>query len=166
MTFDDIQGGQAIFVDANVFLYYFTAHLKYGPACKNLLDRIENREIVGFTSAHVLTEIVHRLMTIEACQRFGWSVKGIARRLRKHAAEVQQLTRSRQAVDEITLIGVDVLSVGKKHISVAPDISRQAGLLCGDALIVAVMQDQGLILLASEDADFDRVPGITRYAPQ
>jgi predicted nucleic acid-binding protein len=165
MTFDDIAGGQALFVDANVFLYYFTAHPKYGSACKNLLDRIENKEIVAFTSAHVLTEVVHRLMTIEACQRFGWSVKGIARRLRKHPAQVQQLTRPRQAVDEITLIGIDVLPVGKKHVSVAPDISRQTGLLCGDALIVAVMQDQGLTLLASEDADFDRVPGITRYAP-
>jgi predicted nucleic acid-binding protein len=165
MTFDDVTGGQAIFVDANVFLYYFTAHPKYGSACQNLLDRIENKEIVGFTSAHVLAEVVHRLMTIEACQRFGWPVKGIARRLRKNAAEVRQLTRSRQAVDEITLIGLDVLSVGKKQVSVAPDISRQTGLLCGDALLVAVMQDQGLTLLASEDADFDRVPGITRYAP-
>jgi predicted nucleic acid-binding protein len=91
MTFDDIHGGQAIFVDANVFLYYFTSHPKYGSACKNRLDRIDNEEIVGFTSSHVVTEIVHRLMTIEACQCFGWPVKGIARRLRKHAAEVQQL---------------------------------------------------------------------------
>jgi predicted nucleic acid-binding protein len=165
MTFGDLQGGQALFVDANVFLYYFTAHRKYGLACKDLLDRIENQEIVGFTSAHVLTEVVHRLMTIEACQRFGWPAKGIAHRLRKHPAEVRQLARSRQAVDEITLIGFDVLSVGKKHVSVAPDISLQTGLLCGDALVVAVMQDQGLTLLASADADFDRVPGITRYAP-
>jgi predicted nucleic acid-binding protein len=30
---------------------------------------------------------------------------------------------------------------------------------------VAVMQANGLTKLASNDADFDRVPGITRYAP-
>jgi predicted nucleic acid-binding protein len=30
---------------------------------------------------------------------------------------------------------------------------------------VALMQHQGLTRLASHDADFDRVPGITRYAP-
>jgi predicted nucleic acid-binding protein len=165
MTFDDLVAGQVIFVDANVFLYYFTAHPRYGPACQKLLDRIENKELTGFTSSHVLAEVVHRLMTIEACRRFGWPAKGIARRLRKHPAEVQQLTQSRQAEDEITLIGIDVLSVGKKHVSVAPDISRQTGLLCGDALIIAVMQDQGLTHLASRDPDFDRVPGITRYAP-
>jgi hypothetical protein len=44
-------------------------------------------------------------------------------------------------------------------------LSHQTGLLCGDALIVAVMQANGLALLASKDPDFDRVPGITRYAP-
>jgi predicted nucleic acid-binding protein len=38
-------------------------------------------------------------------------------------------------------------------------------LLTGDALIVAVMQAHGLSHLASNDTDFDRVPGLTRYAP-
>jgi len=104
-------------------------------------------------------------MTIEACQRFGWPAKGIARRLRRHPAEVQQLSRSRQAVDELTLIGLDVLPVGKPDVSLAADLSRQYGLLCGDALVVAVMHAHGLVHLASRDPDFDRVPGITRYAP-
>ena len=39
------------------------------------------------------------------------------------------------------------------------------GLLSGDALILAVMQTHGLTHLASNDADFDRVPGIVRYGP-
>src|SRR5581483_1762524 len=97
--------------------YYFTAHPRYGSACQKLLDRIEKKDIAGFTSAAVLTEVVHRLMTIEACQRYNWAVRGIARRLRRHPAEVQQLSRSRQAVDEITLIGLDVLPVSKNHVS-------------------------------------------------
>jgi predicted nucleic acid-binding protein len=105
-------------------------------------------------------------MSIEACQRFNWPVRGIARRLRRHPAEVQQLSRSRQAVDELTLIGLAILSVGKNHVSLAPDLSRQYGLLCGDALVVAVMQAHGLVHPASRDRDFDRVPGLTRYAPQ
>jgi predicted nucleic acid-binding protein len=165
MTFAAIPAGLALFVDANPLLYYFTAHPRYGPACQTLLDRIENKDISGYTSAHVLTEVVHRLMTIEACARFGWPAKGIAGRLRKHPAEVQQLSRSRQAVDELTLIGLDVLPIARAQVSLAPDISRQTGLLCGDALVVAVMQAHGLTHLASKDADFDRVVGLTRYAP-
>ncbi len=37
--------------------------------------------------------------------------------------------------------------------------------MTNDALILATMQDQAIKLIASHDADFDRVPGITRYAP-
>jgi predicted nucleic acid-binding protein len=44
-------------------------------------------------------------------------------------------------------------------------LSHQYELLTGDALIVAVMRQHGLTNLASADDDFDRVPGITRYAP-
>jgi predicted nucleic acid-binding protein len=32
-------------------------------------------------------------------------------------------------------------------------------------LIVAVMQAHGLTKIASNDTDFDRVPGLMRYAP-
>jgi predicted nucleic acid-binding protein len=42
---------------------------------------------------------------------------------------------------------------------------EQFELLTGDALIVATMGQQGLTKLASEDADFDRVPWLTRYEP-
>ena len=44
-------------------------------------------------------------------------------------------------------------------------MSSQYELLTGDGLIVAIMRFSGLSNLASNDADFDRVPGITRYSP-
>jgi hypothetical protein len=34
-----------------------------------------------------------------------------------------------------------------------------------DAITVALMQAHGLNKIASSDADFDHVPGLTRYAP-
>jgi predicted nucleic acid-binding protein len=47
----------------------------------------------------------------------------------------------------------------------ATNFSQQFEPLTGDSLIVAVMRHHGLTNLASEDADFDRVAGLTRYAP-
>jgi predicted nucleic acid-binding protein len=44
-------------------------------------------------------------------------------------------------------------------------VSQQHGLFANDALIVAVMQQHGLTNMASNDADFDRVPGLIRFAP-
>ena len=37
--------------------------------------------------------------------------------------------------------------------------------MSNDALLIAVMQANRLTKLASNDPDFDRAPGITRYAP-
>lgn len=165
MTFDDIANGTHVFLDANTFIDYFTAHKSFGPACKSLLERIDRQEIQGHTSTQVLGEVAHRLMTFEACNVFGWSVQGIANRLRRHPSEIQKLKYFRTALDEISLLNVRVLPVFAPLVFLAADISQQHGLLSNDALVVAVMRDQGLTHLASNDGDFDRVPGLTRYAP-
>jgi predicted nucleic acid-binding protein len=44
-------------------------------------------------------------------------------------------------------------------------VSQQIGLLTTDGLIAALMRAHGLNKIASHDADFDRVPGLMRYAP-
>jgi predicted nucleic acid-binding protein len=165
MTFNNIPTGSAVFLDANTFVYAILAHPTYGASCTTLLDRVEQQDIQGFTSAHVLSEAVHRIMTLEACDRFGWPAQGIAGRLRRHPNEVQQLLIPRRAVDEIQVARVTVLPVTVQQVSQAVDLSRQLGLLLADALIVAVMRDHHLAQLASLDADFDRVPGLTRFSP-
>lgn len=58
-----------------------------------------------------------------------------------------------------------VLTIAPSLIATAAVASQQHGLLSNDALIVAVMQSHGLSNLASSDADFDRVPGFTRFVP-
>jgi predicted nucleic acid-binding protein len=78
MTFADIPAGTAVFLDANVFVYYFGPDPVFGPPCKQLLDRIEQKEVEGYISAHVLVEISHRLMTLEAMSKFGWAMQGMA----------------------------------------------------------------------------------------
>jgi predicted nucleic acid-binding protein len=89
MTFADLVAGDSVFLDANTLVYHFTSDPIYGLACGQLLQRIENQEILGFTSTRVLTELAHRIMTIEAIGAFTWPVAGIARRLRQHPAQVQ-----------------------------------------------------------------------------
>ncbi|HTU91176.1 MAG TPA: PIN domain-containing protein [Gemmataceae bacterium] len=45
------------------------------------------------------------------------------------------------------------------------ELCQQIGLLTNDAAVVALMLSSGLTKIASNDADFDRVSGLTRYAP-
>jgi predicted nucleic acid-binding protein len=165
MTFDDLISPADVFIDANTFIYHFTNDPKYGAACTRLLERIEFKELHGFTATHMLADVAHRLMTIEAMNLLGWPATRLAARLRQHHAEIPKLAVYHQALARIAQIGVQVLPVVEQHVVQASQISRTHELLTGDAMIVAVMQDRGLIYLASSDADFDRVPGITRYAP-
>ena len=165
MTFDDLAPGSFVFLDANTLVYPFAPEPVLGPPCAELLRHVENEELVAFTATHVLSEAAHRMMAIEAIQKFGWPVAGIAQRLRRHPAQVQQLARFRQTVEKVLQSRIQVLAASPASIGVAAAVSQQTGLLSNDALIVAVMQGQGLTNLASHDADFDRVPGVTRYAP-
>lgn len=66
MIFADLPSNSSVFVDANTFVYHFQPHPALGPPCTMLLKRIELKEMAGFTSTHVLSEIAHRLMTMEA----------------------------------------------------------------------------------------------------
>jgi hypothetical protein len=72
MTFTDLVAGDAVFVDANTFIYHFTPDPILGPACTALLLRIENQELAGYTSLHLLAELAHKMMTIEANRILGW----------------------------------------------------------------------------------------------
>jgi len=62
-------------------------------------------------------------------------------------------------------MGVQILPTTQMVVEHAAQLSQQYQLLTGDALVVATMQQHRLTNLASNDADFDRVPGITRYGP-
>lgn len=85
--------------------------------------------------------------------------------MRKHPQVIQSLSLFRRAVDDVPQFGVRVVVPPDSIVSAAAAVSQQPGLLSGDALIVATMQHFALTSLASHDADFDRVPGLIRYAP-
>jgi predicted nucleic acid-binding protein len=54
MTFTDLSGGERLFLDANPLVYHFGSQSVLGPACRQLLRRIENQELTAYTSTHVL----------------------------------------------------------------------------------------------------------------
>jgi predicted nucleic acid-binding protein len=164
MIFTDLVAGDSIFLDANILVYHFGPHAVFGSACNQLVQRIENKELVGFTSTAVLSELAHRLMTFEASVLFSWSSK-VVDRLKQNPAAVGQLSKFRQAVAKVPQLGIRVLTIPESLVETAAAISLQTGLLSNDALIVAAMHHHGLTRLASHDADFDRVQSLTRYAP-
>jgi predicted nucleic acid-binding protein len=165
MTFLDLVAGDAVFLDANTFVYHFAPDPRWGASCGQLLQRIQNQEIAGYTSAAILGEVAHRLMTVEARSRHGWTSGKVVPRLKHNPHIVQTLTNSEAAIASIVGSRVHIFPVDSSLVVAAAAVGRQTGLLTNDALMAVVMQANGLTRLASNDADFDRVPGLTRYAP-
>jgi predicted nucleic acid-binding protein len=165
MTFADLRAGDSVFVDANTLIYHCTLDPVHGSACTDLLDQIGHGIFTGFTSTHVLSEVAHRLMALEASRLLGRPQKGMAYYLKRHPAEVQRLAGFRQAIEDISIGNLRILPIPAALIVSAAALSQQTGLLSNDALVVAIMLANGLTKLASNDADFDRVPGLTRDAP-
>ena len=165
MIFADFGNGDAVFLDANTLVYHFEPHPTYGIACSQLLTRVENQELRGFTSTHILTEVAHRLMMIEASRQPGWTAARVKQRLQRRPAVIQQFTLFRTALEEVVQSRIHVLTIPPPLTIAAAVVSQQTGLLSNDAMIVALMQHHALTNLASNDSDFDRVPGLTRYAP-
>jgi predicted nucleic acid-binding protein len=154
-----------VFVDTTTFVHYFQPHPKYGPDCRQLLGRIEQQQLTGFTATHVLGEMAHRLMTMEAKSWKGWSSGKVVQRLKQNPVVLRNLSRFQVAVDDVLNSHVQVLPTVPSYLAQATRLGRQHGLLINDALIVVIMQAHNLTCLASADTDFDRVTGITRYGP-
>ena len=163
MTFGDIPAGEMVFLDANVFIHYFGRDPDLGPPARDLLYRIESGELRGVTSTHILAEVMHRLMTIEAMQTLGWPYAGIAQRLRRHPDAIEKLHVFQDCVREISDSPVAIHEVTSANLSDATGISAAEGLLTNDAIVVAAMRELGLNLIASEDTDFDRVAELQRF---
>lgn len=163
--FQQLKTGESVFLDANSLVYHFQPHPVHGQACSQLLSRIDQQDVLGHTSTHVLSEVAHRLMMVEASAQPGWPAHKIKLRLRQQPAALAGLTQFRSAIDAVLQSKMVVLTIVPPLVARAAEISQQTGLLSNDALIVAVMQNQGLTNLASSDTDFDRAPGIKRYSP-
>jgi predicted nucleic acid-binding protein len=165
MTYVDLPDGTTVFLDAGVFIHHFEPNPLFGPASTDLLERIENQQLSGVTSSHILSEVAHRLMTVEAMQDFGWKSAGIAAQLRSHLQKVKSLMRFRQAIQEILLFGIQILRVEPAWLDLAAETSQQTGLLHNDALLLVLMRANGLTNLASPDSDFQGITGIVLFSP-
>ena len=165
MTLDQVPAGAHVFVDANVLVYHFQPHPGFGPMCHRLLERIERQDIEGSTSTNLFGELGHRLMVIEAGTLPGWAGGKVMNRLKQQPDVVKQLTLFQTAVESVLQSQIRVFTVPAVLVSAAATLSRHHGLLTNHAFILALMQAHQLTHLASHDAHFDGLPGLTRYAP-
>ena len=159
----ELSSEQTVFVDANIFIYHFTG---LSQECSDFLARCERGELWGATGIHILLEVLHRLMMVEAVTKGLVTPGNVAKKLREKPNVVEQLVDYQLQTEAIFKMGIDVAGLTPDYLKRSSLYRRRDGLLVNDSLTVAVMEAEGISNLATADPDFMHVEGIQIYKPQ
>ncbi len=160
LTLGDVQTGQVLFIDANIFIHQITGQSR---ACVSFLRRCESGEVRGVTGTHILMEVLHRLMAFEAVQKGLVSPGNVTRKLRDRPEMVRGLSSYARQVARIEAIGIQVRPVGIEEIRASYEVRTRTGLLVYDSVSVAMMEQMRVAAIATEDRDFGVLPELQVY---
>lgn len=162
----DVPAGQTVFIDSTIVHYAFVDFPAATPQCIALLRRVTKREVAACLTVSVLNDAVHKVMCSEAKERFTQPRAGLVNWLKANPDRVRELTHTTEALRLIEALPITVLGVDLAALVEAQDAVHAHGLLAGDALIVATMRRHQITHLATNDNDFDHVPGVTVWKPR
>jgi predicted nucleic acid-binding protein len=161
----DLPTGATCFVDANILVYHFVELGPVSAACRAFLGRVIRLEIDAVSTTACLADAVHRVMGVEAQERFKLESGAVAW-LQRHPDRIRELSAFRDAARQLDALPLRLLPTDGRTIQEAAELSVQHGLLTNDALILALMQRHGVPHLATNDDDFDQIPGLTVWKPR
>jgi len=162
MTFDQLQPGDEVFLDANVFVYFY---LGSSQQCRLLLDQCRQGAVRGHTATFVLAEVLHRLMMIEAVELQLATPGKVVKKLRENPDIVKQLSKYSAAIPQIKAMNIEISPLNLTMLESSANVRKQYGLLTNDSLLVAAMQELSLQKLATLDKDFASVSSLLVYRP-
>jgi len=153
------------FVDSNIFVYHLVEVGAPSLACRAFLQRVLASEIVAATTTACLADVIHRVMIVEAQQRFA-TAKRPAAWLQRHPDRIKELSAFVEAAAQLELLPLRLLEPGRSATREAAGLSRRYGLLTNDALIVALMRQHEITHLVTNDDDFDNVAELSIWKPR
>jgi len=161
LKLSEIPEGTKIYIDANILLFPAFKHPKYGELCKNFLSRMERN---ACTSDFTLNEVFHKLMLAEISKRFNVKPMDETALIKRNPEVISELKIIWKEMELINESGIRIITAGKLF----PDFlktSKNYNLMATDAMIVEIMKKNSLKDIATNDADFERVDGITVWKP-
>ena len=156
-----------IFLDANIFLYAFTAHKRFGEDCYGFISKIEKGLHNGITSNLVITEIIHKIMVIETSEQFNVRTSEAVNYLKRYPHRIKKLAKYLEALNLIyRLPNLTIFEVSNKIFHDSHSLIKKNQLLSSDAIHVATCKYNRIQHIATNDRDFERVAGLVVWRPQ
>ena len=117
------------------------------------------------TGAHIVLEVLHRLMILEAVSKGLITPGQPAKKLKQKLDIIPRLTNYSRCVNEISRLQVRVSAVTLRHVRSSEAIRVAYGLMTNDSVTAAMMLAHRITNLASLDSDLGRAPGLRLYRP-
>lgn len=162
MTLDEIPSGATVYVDANIFIYRFT---RQSDQCRLFLARCCSMDLRCATGSHVILEVAHRLMMVEAVDRGLVSGRNIPSRLKRRPELVGALGDTRRWIEAVADFNITVLVPTWRIIESSLFWQRRYGLLVNDSVSAAMMDEHDITTIATNDRDFERIEGLSVHMP-
>jgi predicted nucleic acid-binding protein len=163
----DLPDGSTILVDANVVIYALSPQSRTHSSSKHLLDRGASRAVSLHMTGGAVADVIHRAMVLELLSQGQVRTSGEAvSQLKERPDIVRQLSRYRAILRDLTQVGINILPLTYRDLHASREYRERIGLLANDSLLVAVMRREHIVNLATNDADFDRVPDISVWMPE
>jgi predicted nucleic acid-binding protein len=165
-TFDDLPAQAAVLLDANIVIYAFSPQSQFHSVCAELLERGARRELALHLVVNAAAEVIHRVMLLEAMAQgtFQHGLDAVTH-LKQHPQAVQQLSRYKTVLRDLGRARINILELTHKDLHASRRYRETYGLLTNDSLMVAAMQREHITYLATNDADFERIPNIAVRLP-
>jgi len=162
----EIPDGTVCFVDSNILYYALVPTPIVSEHCLRLLDRAIAGSVSLSASIPVVSDAIHKVMISEIAQVSGRDRAGMIGFLNKHPELISTLVEYPKAIERLSAVPMQILPLDVQLLRDATRLAVQHSILTNDALIAAIMQRHGIIHLATNDDDFDRVAGVTVWKPR
>lgn len=149
-------------VDANILLYHIGGS---SLECKDFLQRVANEEIEAHLTTIIVAEVLHRQMLIEAVAKGVVTLGKALSKLKSNPALISSLTDYITEVEKLLQLPFTVIEVTTADITASHTLRRTHGLFVNDSINLACAHRLGLADVVTNDADFNRISGITAWEP-
>ncbi len=152
-----------IFVDTNIFVYALAKKHRYKHVSGMLLSKINEGEIIGFTSSTVINELFHTILIGEVKKKYGDN--NIIRFIKEHPNVISECSVAYGALDDVFDSSIVILPLTLEVLHHAKSLSKEHNLLFSDAIHAASSKVYGIKHIATNDSDFDRVDFLKNWRP-
>jgi len=165
---DNIPSGTKIFVDTNILYLFLRGHYMEDKSHTILrfMERLENRDLTGVTTVHILEELIFQLIIAKGSEIFYIPKEkrmNILKEYEKNPKVYLDVVKTVRTFLRYLSEIIQIYNITADLLFNAVHFMNLYFLKPSDALVVACMFKFRIKNIASNDNDFDRVNWIVRW---